>query len=99
MDCATCESKKADPVPFPVFESVKATMERGARRLWIVILVLLLLLAGSNIGWLVYESQFTDEVWTIEAEADEGSRAIANGNGEVTIYGGESESDGPEADA
>ena len=69
-----------------------AMTERTIKRLWILIILLVVLLFGSNAAWLWYESQFADESWTYEATADNGSNAIANGDGEVYFYGGESES-------
>ena len=69
--------------------------ERTIRRLWVIIILLIVLLFGSNAAWIYYESQFTDESWSYEATADNGSNAIANGEGEVYFYGGESESSAP----
>lgn len=70
---------------------VASMAERVIKRLWVLIILLVVLLFGSNAAWIAYEAQFTDEVWTFEATADGDSNAIANGNGEV-YYGGESES-------
>ena len=64
-----------------------ATAERTIKRLWILIILLIILLFGSNAAWIYYESQFAEESWTFEATADDGGNAIANGNGEVTYYG------------
>ena len=66
---------------------IAAMAERTIKRLWIVIILLVVLLVGSNIAWIWYESQFTDESWTFEATADNGGNAIANGDGEVNYYG------------
>lgn len=64
-----------------------AMAERTIKRLWIVIVLLVVLLVGSNVAWLYYESQFEDESWTFEATTDNGGNAIANGDGEVYYYG------------
>lgn len=69
--------------------------ERTIRRLWVIIILLIVLLFGSNAAWIYYESQFADESWSYEATADNGSNAIANGEGEVYFYGGDSESNAP----
>jgi len=64
-----------ESVPFIVYESSMARAERTIKRLWILALVIVALLVASNIGWLIYESQFetvtetTQEVWQ---EADSG---------------------------
>jgi hypothetical protein len=72
-------------VPFIVHEGDMARMERSNKRLWIVILVLIILLVGSNVAWLSYESQFeetsttTNEV-TQELDSGDGGDAILNGD-------------------
>lgn len=77
-------------------DAIASMAERTIKRLWILIIILVLLLFGTNAAWIYYESQFTDESWTFEASTDNGGNAIANGNGEVYYYG-ESESDPQEA--
>lgn len=71
---------------------IVAMAERTIKRLWILIILLVVLLFGSNAAWLWYESSFTDErtvqeIWQ-EAEADNGSdiRLVGGdyyGNGEA----------------
>ena len=93
MDCDHCAKATApEPVPYVVHESDMARLERTSRRLWILLLVMLVLLVGTNGAWIYYESQFVDESWTFEANTDNGGTAIANGDGEVNYYG-ESKSD------
>jgi hypothetical protein len=78
-------------VPYVVHESSMARAERQAQRLIAIIILLIVLLVGSNIGWLVYESQFetveTNET-VIEATQDgEGVNIV--GGGDIN-YGSES---------
>jgi len=40
-----------------------ARMERIIKKLWVVVIVLILLLFASNAAWIYYESQFVDESW------------------------------------
>lgn len=89
-DCSTCESKRTqlpNDVPFIVHESAMARAERSFKRLWAAIILLIVLLFGSNAGWIWYESQFEETTTTIEAEADDGGNAIANNNGMVNYNG------------
>ena len=58
-------------IPYFAHEGEMSRMERANKRLWIVILVLIVCLVGSNVGWLIYESQFTDVVTTTEIEAEQ----------------------------
>lgn len=76
-------------------EIIAGIAERTIKRLWVIIIILVLLLAGSNVAWIWYESQFVDEEWTFDAYADGDSNAIANGDGEVRFYGGESQGYAP----
>lgn len=89
MDCQTCKErqKQAEPVPFIVHEADMARMERNNKRLWIALILVIVLLVGSNIAWTVYESQFTDETTPVEQEVDTGEGdAYVAGVGDV-IYG------------
>lgn len=82
-NCSNCNNEKTAPeaVPYIVHESAIARAERSAKRLWTVIILLIVLLVGTNGAWLWYESQFeVVETTTIEAEQD--------GSG-VNIVGGE----------
>ena len=92
-DCNACKEKHkaAEPVPYIVHESDMARQERAIKRLWIALILVIVLLVGSNCVWFYYNSQFetvsesTEESY--EATVDGGGVAIANGDGEVN-YGG-----------
>ena len=88
-DCKSCKSKEqpSETVPYIVHEGMMARAERTAKRLWITILLLIVLLVGTNAGWIWFESQFEETTTTIEAEADDGSNAVANNNGMVNYNG------------
>ena len=67
-------------------EGDMARMERANKRLWVVIIILIVALIGSNAGWIIYESQFEDV--TVEQEVDTGmGDAYVHGVGD--IYNGE----------
>lgn len=94
-DCKTCKAihKEPESVPYLVHESAMARNERKEKRLTAIIVLLIVLFVGSNMGWMYYESQFEDVKTTYEANKDNGGLAIANGSGEVN-YNGESQSNG-----
>ena len=82
MDCETCKEKRKviaetpKDVPYIAHESAVARLERVIKRLWVLALVLIVLLAASNAAWIWWESQF-EEVKTVETnEAN-----AYNGNG------------------
>ena len=79
-------------VPYIVHESIMARMERTIRRLWILCIILILLLAGTNAGWIWYENQFMDESLTVTQDLDSGNGGDAVINDGVHING-ESETD------
>lgn len=74
-----------------------ALMERIFRRMWIVIIILIVALVGTNTAWIIYESQFAEEVTTIEQQVDTGEApAVVSGTGDA-IYGESNpKSNGPE---
>lgn len=64
-------------VPYIVHEGMMARMERIIKRLWILCVLLILLLVGTNAGWLYYESQFetveSSTVQTVKQDTGSGS--------------------------
>lgn len=81
--CNNCGDKTPINVPYVVHESAMARAERQSKRLVTVIILLIVLLVGSTVGWLIYNSQFeVVETWEQEVLQD------AN-NGENTFIGGD----------
>ena len=73
-------------VSYIAFESVCTRFERTIKRLWILVIILTVLLVGTNCAWLWYESQFQyveTSTESYEADATDGGVAIANGDGVV----------------
>lgn len=68
-------------------EVIIATLERTIKRLWILNIILILLLAASNAAWIYYESQFEDVTTeTVEQDVDTGNNngdTIVNGIGDI----------------
>ena len=59
-NCESCKKVQNAPesVPYIVHESSMARMERQIKRLWITVLVMIVMLVGTNGAWLLYNSQF-----------------------------------------
>ena len=93
--CGDCkkEHNASESVPYIVHEASMARMERQAKRLWIAVLALIVILVATNGAWIWYESQFSDIVTTIEAEQDGSGVNIVSG-GDLD-YGAEGESNNP----
>ena len=88
--CNNCGTdKKPSSVPYTVLVDFKETAKVNSLKWFIVCLVLIVLLVGSNIGWLVYESQFevVEETYTedYDIEANDNGNAIYNDDGSVVI--------------
>lgn len=71
-------------VPYIVHEDSMVRMERINKRQWIVILILIFLLVGSNIAWLIHEAQFG--YFEITQESDTGTNNYIGNDGEIS-YG------------
>ena len=66
-------------IPYFAHEGMMARMERTIKRLWVLCIILIILLAGSNGAWVWYESQFEDESTTVTQELNsDGGDAIIN---------------------
>lgn len=81
-----------DNISYAAHEGIMARMERTIRRLWILCIILIVLLASTNCAWIWYESQFMDESLTVTQDLDSGNGGDAVINDGVHING-ESETD------
>ena len=62
---------------------ISAMAERTIKRLWIVIIFLIVLLVGTNVAWLVYESSFEEIVTTeqtVTQETEGGNNNFVGGD-------------------
>ena len=88
MDCETCKEKRKVIAQTP---KAVARLERVIKRLWVLALVLIVLLAASNAAWIWWESQF-EEV-RIEQENESGYNNFIGNDGD--IYNGETDNNNP----
>lgn len=81
--CNNCGTDKAPAsVPFAVYESAMAQIKS---LIWVIVL-LVLLLVGSNVGWLIYESQFEvveETSTTITQENADGYNNYIGNDGDI----------------
>lgn len=93
MDCETCKEKRKvvvqtpKDVPYIVHEGAVARLERVIKRMWILVLSLIILLFVSNAAWILYESQF--EEIRIEQDNESGYNNFIGNDGD--IYNGETD--------
>lgn len=96
MNCETCKEKKAEPVPFAVYEGEAMRHQRTVKWLIIALVLAVVLIFASNGMWLwyLYQYDFSSETETTTVEFDTGDGGNANYIGQDgDIYNGENASD------
>lgn len=95
-NCATDKpTNKEEKVIFSAasYERHEARHERREKRLVWIIALLILLLVGSNVGWMIYENSFEEVVTTEEIIVDADDNGNANYIGQDgNIYNGKDNS-------
>lgn len=85
--CNSCGTDKSPvSVSFAVYESAMARTERHTKSLVWVIVLLIVLLVGTNAGWLIYNSQFEgveETTTTITQDNEEGYNNYIGNDGDV----------------
>lgn len=76
------EKRNLEPVSYYVHEEMMARQERTIKRVWILCIILIIALIGTNAGWIYYENSFEDTVVTQE-NADGYNNYIGN-DGDIT---------------
>lgn len=86
--CNSCNTKDMAVMPIAQHEKDQSRLMHMIKWLIAVIVILIVLLAGSNIAWIVYENSFEDCVITqdVEQDADNGTNNFVGGD-----YYGEAE--------
>ena len=80
MDCETCKEKRSVIVQTPK----DVPFERVIKRLWVLALVLIVLLAASNAAWIWYCNQWeTVESLEITQENDVGYNNYIGNDGDI----------------
>lgn len=80
-------------IPYFCHEGDMARAERTIKRLWILCILLIILLVGTNAAWIYYESQYEDVVTTtqeVTQDSENGTNNFVGGDG--VIADGEADS-------
>lgn len=75
------ENEKGINIPYIAYEASQSRLERIIKRLWITTIILIVLLVGSNVGWLIYESQFED--FEITQDSETGTNNYIGNDGDI----------------
>lgn len=78
-----------EQIPYIAHEADMTRMERMNRRLWILAIILIVALIGTNAGWIYYENSFEDVAVEQEVDTGEGDATVIG----VGDYNGESETE------
>ena len=83
-NCRECkenrvEAKTPENVPYIVHETAMARNERNVKRLVVALVVAIVLAFATNVGWLIYESQYETVDYSY-AQDGEGTNIIGDGN-------------------
>ena len=91
MDCETCKEKRKviaqtpKDVPYIAHESAVARLERVIKRMWVLVLSLIILLVASNAAWIWYCNQLeTVESCEITQENEGGNNNYIGNDGDIT---------------
>ena len=89
MDCETCKEKRKvvvqtpKDVPYIVHEGAVARLERVIKRMWVLVLSLIILLVASNAAWIWWESQYETIETTITHENADGYNNYIGNDGDI----------------
>lgn len=89
MDCETCKEKRRviaqtpKDVQYIVHEGAVARLERVIKRLWVLVLALIILLCASNAAWIWWESQYETIETTITQENADGYNNYIGNDGDI----------------
>ena len=84
-------------ISYAAHEGMMARMERTIRRLWILCILLIVLLVGTNIAWIHYENQWETAETVVTQDIDTVNGGDASINDGVHING-TCETDGQDED-
>jgi hypothetical protein len=83
------ELKDMPSIPFAAHEAEVSRQERQIKRMWIALIVAISMLFASNIGWLIYQSQF--DTFSYDYTQDGNGNNIIGNNNEADYNGAETE--------
>ena len=89
MDCSTCKEKRKQEeatISRFAFESAMVSFERTIKRLWIIIIILIALLAATNGAWIWYESQWEVVETEVTQRNESGINSYIGSDGDI-YYG------------
>lgn len=87
------EVNPGEMISWAMHEKEMTRMETANKRWFISFLIVLVMLFATNVGWVIYESQFQDIIITQEADSGDGGTAQNYGTGIGDLNYGEGKTD------
>lgn len=81
--CNKCEKATTplpEAIPYHAHQAFVARLERQLHRMWVMVILLIVMLVGTNAGWLIYESQWMTVSQAVSQEADNGENCFIGGD-------------------
>lgn len=85
MEGNTMNERETAMIPYFAHEGEMSRAERANKRLWIIIIILIIALVGTNAGWIIYENSFETYYVEQDVQTDSGN-SVVSGTGDA-IYG------------
>lgn len=81
-NCSSCPSKQTATAPEYVSDIAFAFAERTSKRLWIVIIILIVALIATNLAWVIHLSQYNYVDYVVDA-TENSNAGFIGGNGRI----------------
>lgn len=75
------EVSQAAVVPYAALELISEKLSQTVKRLIIIIIILVIALLGTNIAWILYESQYETESYQVMS--DDGNANYIGNDGDI----------------
>ena len=72
-----------ESVPYVVHEGIMTRQERTIKRLWILCIILIFTLIGTNGAWIWYENQFEDTETIVTQDTPNGNNNFVGHDGDI----------------
>ena len=89
MDCETCKEKRGvisqtpKDVPYIIHEGALARLERVIKRMWVLVILLIILIVATNGAWIWWEPQYQTIEATITQENADGYNNYIGDDGDI----------------
>ena len=80
------DNEQTAMIPYFIHEGETNRLERVNRRLWILAIIIFVAFIVTNAAWIIYETQYQDELYTYEIRQDAGDGGTATYTGNTVTF-------------